>query len=87
MLTCTSNTINYMLCLNEEAKFLFKNSKQELIRSQCCDFMVYKVMNGNIRNLPDYDDWLEKMEIDEDTYGELHLNLCQKIGKTVRKRC
>lgn len=80
------NTINYKLCLNDEAKSLFISSPQELVKSNCSDFMVYRVVNGNIRNLPDYDDWQEVLEIDEDIYGELHLNLCQKIGKIVRRR-
>lgn len=86
MLTQISNTINYILCLNEEAKCLFMDSLQELVKSKCSDFMVYRVVNGNIGNLPDYGDWQETVEIDEDSYGELHLNLCQKIGKIVRRR-
>ncbi|SNZ01775.1 hypothetical protein SAMN06265377_3620 [Flagellimonas pacifica] len=85
MQSLISNTIDYKLCLNDEAKSLFMNSLQELVKSKCSDFMVYRVVNGNIRNLPDYNEWQETVEIDEDTYGELHLNLCQKIGKIVRR--
>lgn len=62
------------------------DSLQELVKSKCSDFMVYRVVNGNIGNLPNYSDWQETVEIDEDIYGELHLNLCQKIGKIVRRR-
>ncbi len=72
--------------MNDEAKSLFTSSLQELVKSNCSDFMVYRVVNGNIKNLPDYDDWEEALEIDEDIYGELHLNLCKKMGEIVRGR-
>ncbi|MEO9510984.1 MAG: hypothetical protein ABJN84_04705 [Flavobacteriaceae bacterium] len=86
MLPQISNTVNYMLCLNEEAKYLFTDSLQDLVKSKCFDFMVYKVINGKIRNLPDYDDWEETVEIDGDSFWVLHLNLCQKMGEIVRGR-
>lgn len=85
MLSSISNKTNYVLCLNEEAKYLYMSSKQELITSKCHDFMVYKVLNGNTGIFLDYNDWLETIEIDVDTFLELHLNLCQKIGKIIRK--
>lgn len=86
MLTSISNTISYILCLNEEAKCLVMSSMQELIKSECSDFMVYRVVNGNTGNLPDYEDWQEAMEIDKNTHERLHLNLCQKIGRGVRRK-
>ncbi|MDC6365211.1 MULTISPECIES: hypothetical protein [Flavobacteriaceae] len=59
-------------------------SKQKLIESKCHDFMVYKILNGYTGNHSDYNNWQEKMEIDADTFFELHLNLCGKIGRIVR---
>lgn len=86
MLSHISNETNYVLCLNEEAKRLYMLSKQELIESKCHDFMVYKISNRYTGNLSDYNEWLEKIEIDVDTFLELHLNLCKKIGKLTRKK-
>ena len=85
MLSQSPNRTDYMLCLNTGAKYLFQDSLDTLMKSSCFDFMVYKVVNGNIRNLPDYNSWLETVEIEKDTFHQLHLNLCQKIRKTVRK--
>lgn len=81
-----SNSIKYILCFNSEAKGLIQDSIDTLIKSKSSDFMVFKVMDDKVKNLSGYDEWSESIEIDEDTYKKLHLNLCKKIGDVVRKR-
>ncbi|WP_036382114.1 hypothetical protein [Flagellimonas taeanensis] len=67
-----------------EAKDLFQVSMETLIESENSDFMVFKVIEGKVKNLSGYDEWSEVIEIDETTFKKLHLNLCQKVGRIVR---
>ena len=69
-----------------EAKDLFQVSMETLIESENSDFMVFKVIEGKVKNLSGYDEWSEVIEIDKTTFKKLHLNLCQKIGRAVRNR-
>ncbi len=85
-LLSSDNSIKYIICFNSEAKVLFQKSIDTLMESENSYFMVFKVINGEVKNLSGYEEWSETMEIDEGTYKKLHLNLCQKIGKTVRKK-
>ncbi|WP_141673411.1 hypothetical protein [Allomuricauda sp. CP2A] len=57
---------------------------ETLIESENSDFMVFKVIEGKVKNLSGYDEWSEVIEIDETTFKKLHLNLCQKVGRIVR---
>ena len=85
MLSQTLNKTSYALGVNTGAKFLFQDSVDTLMKSSCFDFMVYKVVNGNTENLSDYDCWLETIEIDKCTFQLLHLNLCQKLRRIIRR--
>ncbi|HBU79147.1 MAG TPA: hypothetical protein DEF18_13685 [Muricauda sp.] len=76
--------IKYVFCSNMEAKVLFQDSIETLIDSENLDFMVFKVVDGKVKNLSGYDEWSEIIEIDETTFKKLHLNLCQKMGRVVR---
>ncbi|WP_424989432.1 hypothetical protein [Flagellimonas sp.] len=76
--------IKYVFCSNMEAKDLFQVSMETLIESENSDFMVFKVIEGKVKNLSGYDEWSEVIEIDETTFKKLHLNLCQKVGRIVR---
>ena len=78
--------IKYVFCSNMEAKVLFQDSMETLMESENSDFMVFKVIEGKVKNLSGYDEWSEVIEIDETTFKKLHLNLCQKIGRAVRNR-
>ncbi|WP_422350004.1 hypothetical protein [Flagellimonas sp.] len=48
--------------------------------------MVFKVVDGKVKNLSGYNEWSEIIEIDETTFEKLHLNLCQKMGRMVRNK-
>ncbi|RIV44906.1 hypothetical protein [Flagellimonas pelagia] len=76
--------IKYVFCSNMEAKVLFQDSMETLMKSENSDFMVFKVIEGKVKNLSGYDEWSEVIEIDETTFKKLHLNLCQKVGRIVR---
>ncbi len=80
-----NNEPRYLLCLSKDAKLLFQVSLKTLIESENSDFMVYKLRDRSMIDIPDYKEWLEIVEIDEGKYSLLHLNLCYKIGKEVRR--
>lgn len=80
----SNDFIKYVLCSNMEAKVLFQDSIETLMESENLDFMVFKVIDGKVKNLYGYDEWSEIIEIDEITFKKLHLNLCQKMGRIVR---
>ena len=81
-----NHELNYFLCLSKNARQLFQVSLKTLIESENSDFMVYKLQSRSKVNIPDYKEWLEIVEIDEGKYSLLHLNLCHKIGKKVRRK-
>ncbi|WP_420602992.1 hypothetical protein [Flagellimonas sp.] len=73
------NNITYLLCMNEEGLLLYEESINRLIESNCKDFMVYKLVDGNRNYQTDIDIWQVEIEINEQFYSMLHLNLCQKF--------
>ena len=73
------NNITYLLCMNEEALLLYEESIDSLIESNCKDFMVYRLIDGNRKYQADIDIWSVEIEINEHFYSMLHLNLCQKF--------
>ncbi len=75
-----------MLCLTKETDELFMASLETLMKSNSSDFMVYKVFDNKFENLPGLEEWANVIEIDLETFTQLHLNLCYKVGKEVRKR-
>lgn len=82
----SNDFIKHVFCSNIEAKVLFQDSIETLMESENLDFMVFKVIDGKVKNLSGYDEWSEIIEIDEITFKKLHLNLCQKIGSIVRNK-
>ena len=81
-----NHALIYFLCLSKDARQLFQVSLNTLIESENSDFMVYKLYSRSMVNIPEYKEWSEIVEIDEGKYILLHLNLCHKIGKRVRRK-
>ena len=71
--------ITYLLCMNEEAASLYMESINRLVESDCFDFMVYKLVDGNRKYQAGIDTWSEEVEISEGFYSILHINLCPKL--------
>ena len=65
--------------MNEEAQLLYEESIDRLMESNCKDFMVYRLVDGNRNYHTDIDVWSVEIEINEYFYSILHLNLCQKF--------
>ncbi|MGS2763822.1 hypothetical protein [Sinomicrobium sp. M5D2P9] len=76
----------YVLCANDKANDLYQNSIDSLTGSECSDYMVYDLKSVNKGDLDDIMQWDVNMEIDEGTYRILHLDLCKKHRKEIRKR-
>ncbi len=47
--------------------------------------MVYKIENGHTKNPSNNTCWVETVEIDENTFLRLHMDLCQKPGVILKK--
>ena len=68
----------YILAANSAAMELYKVSKETLMESNSCDFMVFKFSEWE-EGLENLEEWEESIPIDEATYLELHSNLCIKL--------
>ncbi|AXP82759.1 hypothetical protein CJ739_3698 [Mariniflexile rhizosphaerae] len=68
----------YILAANSTAMELYKISKETLMESNSCDFIVFKFSEWE-EGLEDLEEWEESIPIDEATYLELHSNLCMKL--------
>ena len=58
---------------------VFSESIRTLIESSSFDFMVYRIVDDNRSHLLDIDTWTMELEITEQAYDKLFLNLCQKL--------
>lgn len=76
----------YVLCVSDEALVLYQKSVGSLTASECSKYMVYDLQSVNKGDLDDIMQWDVNMEIDEGTYKILHLDLCKKHRKEIRKR-
>jgi len=74
----------FVFCANDEALELFSISIDELLTSDCFDYMVYKNLGQNRQFISDAQEWNVCIEINEPTYNSLHIDLCQKLGKIAR---
>ncbi|MEM8937945.1 MAG: hypothetical protein AAGC64_01205 [Bacteroidota bacterium] len=74
-----ARNIIYLLCMNDEAFLLYEQSVGKLLESDCFDFMVYRFVDENRSYQTDIDIWSVEVEINEDIYSALHLNLCKKL--------
>jgi hypothetical protein len=70
--------------MSMEAYLLYQNSIDTLMESNCSDFMVYKLFEGNRNYHLDIDNWDVELEISEGFYSKLHINLCQKLRPSAR---
>jgi hypothetical protein len=68
----------YILAANSAAMELYKISKETLMESNSCDFIVFKFSEWE-EGLEDLEEWEESITIDESTYWALYSNLCIKL--------
>lgn len=72
------NYFEHILGANEIAMKLYRVSRETLMESSSCDFMVYRFHNWD-EVLEDLKEWDDYTSIDEETYNQLYNNLCIKL--------
>jgi len=73
----------YILAANSAAMELYKVSKETLMESNSCDFMVFKFPEWE-EGLEDLKEWEYYVSIHESTYNILHRNLCLKLREFIK---
>lgn len=76
-------TYTYILAANSTAMELYKISKEALMESNNCDFMVFRFSEWE-EVLEDLEEWEDYVYIHESTYNILHRNLCIKLKEFIK---
>lgn len=72
--------------MKDEAYLIYSDSIESLIKSDCIDYMVYRVLNGDKSRLSDIENFPIEVNISEEWYDKLHSNLCQKLRPVFKNK-
>lgn len=76
-------TYTYILAANSTAMEQYKISKEALMESNSCDFMVFRFSEWE-EVLEGLEEWEYYVSIHESTYNILHRNLCIKLREFIK---